>query len=874
MRRPIDTGRKNPGFYIYPGYHVISALFLLLMIMPASGQEGNTPEILLRLQEGIQITDWYVVGPFHSGPREPLANPLAGTFDYETGIVDLDARYPSIYEFGGRVSWQEQSVDEDGNLVFAFDNPDWDKLNDEWGVSGIYYVGGAYSSFECDQKCEALINAHGIGSFYINGRRYSGDPYGHRLIQTPVVLDEGTNHVFFMTGGFAGSDTVKFEILPAPETELIILDRDILVADIVRGEDYIELAGVPVLNTTNRWITDIKIEGGNQSDFNDLFDGIGSIAPLCVKNVPVRIALNWESSSTEEDTFEIPFTLTWGDNSLEFTHPARVRNPEDSRIVTFTSGNDHSTQKYAIRYPTNYDPEREYSLILTTHGAGVQAEGQVDAFEAKDWAFVVAPTNRRRFGFDWQDWGRLDAIEILDRVMEEYPIDPDRVYLIGHSMGGHGAWHIGTTHADRFAAIVPSAGWASFQLYVPWFLRADELYADPNLTRIFEQCTNPDRTERLLPNLRNVPVLAVHGGDDDNVPPTHARLLIGTLERMGYDARLWEESGQGHWWDAHPGIPGADCVDGLRIRTFCRERVRDPFPRHVTFVSYDLANNNSMYWVRVEEEISPIGRIYVDAEFTNDGKLVVTTDNVLRLTIDFQDDSTFEIPGQIIIDGMLVNVENSENSKVLSLVNNQEGWCMGFDFPDIRPPFISGPIKRAYFTPFTIVVGQSGTPEQNELNMEIARNLSQRWWYRANGSVTIMDYGLPGWAISHKTNLIAIGGPDSNLLSAEYANRLPFQMEDDGIWMGDEFIAGEDLACQFVYPRPVTYGGLAHFIWGNSLEGMRLSGSLTCLYSGSNLPDFLIYDDDVRLMGYAGVRAAGFFNNLWELDPDYYYIRR
>jgi hypothetical protein len=137
MRKPIDTGRNNPGFYIYFGYPIISALFLLLMIMPAFGQEGNTTEILPRLQEGIQIMDWHVIGPFHSGPREPLANPLAGTFDYETGMVDLDATYPSIYQFGGRVSWQEQSVDEDGNLVFAFDNPDWDKLNDEWGVSGI-----------------------------------------------------------------------------------------------------------------------------------------------------------------------------------------------------------------------------------------------------------------------------------------------------------------------------------------------------------------------------------------------------------------------------------------------------------------------------------------------------------------------------------------------------------------------------------------------------------------------------------------------------------------------------------------------------------------------------------------------------------------
>ncbi|MCK4721577.1 prolyl oligopeptidase family serine peptidase, partial [bacterium] len=495
-----------------------------------------------------------------------------------------------------------------------------------------------------------------------------------------------------------------------------------------------------------------------------------------------------------------------------------------------------------------------------------------------DWAFVVAPTNRRRFGFDWQDWGRLDAIEILDLVMEEYPIDPDRVYLIGHSMGGHGAWHIGTTHADRFAAIVPSAGWASFQLYMPWFLRADELYADPNLTRIFEQCTNPDRTERLLPNLRNVPVLAVHGGDDDNVPPTHARLLIGTLERMGYDARLWEESGQGHWWDAHPGIPGSDCVDGLRIRSFCHERVRDPAPRHVTFVSYDIGNNNSSYWIKVSEDINPIGRVYVDAEITNDGKLSITTENVRSLFYDHPDGAPFDYPDEININGDVLDIEFFTDSVRIFLELTSDGWKTGMNGHRLKTAYFRGPIKRAYFKPFTIVAGQSGNPEQNELNMEIARNLSQRWWYRANGTAMIYtDIELPDWVLETESNLILIGGPDSNTMSAEYADRFPFQMEDDGIWFGDEWVSGEDLACQFVYPiRNPNYSPvpLIHCIWGNSLEGMRLSGGLTCLYSGSNLPDFLIYDNDVRLMGYAGVRAAGFFDNGWELDPDYYYIRK
>ena len=53
--------------------------------------------------------------------------------------------------------------------------------------------------------------------------------------------------------------------------------------------------------------------------------------------------------------------------------------------------------------PKNYDSGKKYALILSLHGAGVEAYRQVDAYTKKDWAFVVAPTNRRPFGFDWQD---------------------------------------------------------------------------------------------------------------------------------------------------------------------------------------------------------------------------------------------------------------------------------------------------------------------------------------------------------------------------------------------------------------------------------------------------------------------------------------
>ena len=51
-----------------------------------------------------------------------------------------------------------------------------------------------------------------------------------------------------------------------------------------------------------------------------------------------------------------------------------------------------------------------------------------------------------------------DVLNVVALVKSEYKIDPDRVYLMGHSMGGFGAWYLGAKHADLWAAIAPMSG--------------------------------------------------------------------------------------------------------------------------------------------------------------------------------------------------------------------------------------------------------------------------------------------------------------------------------------------------------------------------------------------------------------------------------
>ena len=127
---------------------------------------------------------------------------------------------------------------------------------------------------------------------------------------------------------------------------------------------------------------------------------------------------------------------------------------------TFVSRIDGSVQYYSVAPALRTDPgdTAARAFVLTVHGASVEARNQARAYKQKAWANIVAPTNRRPFGFNWEEWGRIDALEVLAEARRIFKTDPSRIYLTGHSMGGHGTWYLGTTYPSLFAAIAPCAG--------------------------------------------------------------------------------------------------------------------------------------------------------------------------------------------------------------------------------------------------------------------------------------------------------------------------------------------------------------------------------------------------------------------------------
>ena len=83
---------------------------------------------------------------------------------------------------------------------------------------------------------------------------------------------------------------------------------------------------------------------------------------------------------------------------------------------TFVSDIDGSVRYYAVSPYIGPKTNTAPALFFSVHGAEVQAISQARAYKPKDWGVLVAPTNRRPRGFNWEDWGRLDAMEVLGQM--------------------------------------------------------------------------------------------------------------------------------------------------------------------------------------------------------------------------------------------------------------------------------------------------------------------------------------------------------------------------------------------------------------------------------------------------------------------------
>jgi pimeloyl-ACP methyl ester carboxylesterase len=97
-----------------------------------------------------------------------------------------------------------------------------------------------------------------------------------------------------------------------------------------------------------------------------------------------------------------------------------------------------------------------------------------------------------------------DGLNVFKLVNKEYPIDPARTYLFGHSAGGAGAWYFGEKFPERFAAVAMSAA-----------------------------PTSPDGFP--FDRLKGMPLMIIHGDADTEVPIARSQAMLKAAKENGLD---------------------------------------------------------------------------------------------------------------------------------------------------------------------------------------------------------------------------------------------------------------------------------------------------------------------------------------------------
>ncbi len=200
--------------------------------------------------------------------------------------------------------------------------------------------------------------------------------------------------------------------------------------------------------------------------------------------------------------------------------------PEPETTPVPASMEPHNGQDLGYWLYTPENPSANMPLIVYLHGGSGKGEDldrliDVDGFPK--WlydgslgtpsAYILIPQLPSDLT-GWSDAGS-SVIALMDEIIAAYEIDPDRISLTGHSMGGTGTFALAQAYPDRFARIAPCSG--SIRI------TAEDLVV-----------------------FRDIAVWAFVGSADTIIDPKSSIYFVNRLSQIG-DARLTQFDGATHF---------------------------------------------------------------------------------------------------------------------------------------------------------------------------------------------------------------------------------------------------------------------------------------------------------------------------------------
>ncbi len=810
-----------------PRFLTRSAVALVFLVHMAAS-EGWGQQVV-RLTEGLSLNI-----STHYGRDAVVTDPLAARLYAGTLSLPTDGQLFSIVG-GTETRWKAVKADTSGQF----------RVRNSQGY--------LYLRYKSAKPQTALLNINGNNAVFVNGKLHTGDPYAAGWLSIPVQLNKGLNE-FYVRGASVKAE-LRLSPLPLslatddatlPTVVLSTSRQDLMAALVITNASASEQRGLQLSSTigNNTVVTEVPVLLPMSS--RKIIFHLNASAIVRKGKAECRVALLQKGRTLDQKIL-----------------PLEVADGSDKYKVTFVSGIDGSLQYYAVT-PKSGSDTTSSSLFLSVHGAGVEAISQARAYHSKDWGNLVAATNRRPRGFNWEDWGRLDALEVLALAKKQFQPDPQRIYLTGHSMGGHGTWFLGATYPGLWAGIAPSAGYPSLKTYGS----ADGQIPDSSLSpigKLLLRSGNQSDVLKLITNYKPLGIYILHGDADENVSVNYARQMRSLLGTFHADFSYYEYPGGQHWF-------GDQCVDWPAMFTFLKDhrRATDSTVLNIDFTTANPGISASMRWATIRQQAHPLAysRIQLSRNLKK-ATLTGKTDNVKTLTLrlnDFPANATLAIS----LDQtppITYRKQRPDDSVTLGFSNGT--WSL-VTTPTAREkgPLRYGTFKEAFSKNMVFVYGTTGTASENDWSRRKALFDAETWYYRGNGAVDIVrDTEYRPSAYTGR-NVILFGNATTNAAWKLLLGDCPIVVERDRVTAGSASFTGSDLGAYFVWPIAGTASNSVAVITGSGLPGMNSAMANQYFAGGSGFPDFMIFRAAILEKGESEVEIAGFFDNNWALSGD------
>jgi pimeloyl-ACP methyl ester carboxylesterase len=540
---------------------------------------------------------------------------------------------------------------------------------------------------------------------------------------------------------------------------------------------------------------------------------------------------------------------------------------------------DGSVQPYGQVIHKDFDFNKVCTQIVFLHGRGdkqtdlhflherAHKQGEVPATPE---TIVIHPFGRHCLGF--KSAGEIDVLDASTGSGNPQYLSQGVPVLMGFSMGGAGAWHVGAHYPRFFSAISPGAGFvdvARYQRLKP------ENYPPAYEQKLWGIYDVPAYTRTLF----NLPVIAYSGELDKQKDA--ADFMAEAFRQEGRELRHLIGPQTEHKY--HPEVKQellAQLHAALEQNVAARSKPQIEPEAHLQ--TRTLRYNSAAWFTAYGlEEHWQDARLDGTLKF---GRFDVTTKNITRFSVHL-----FAAPPNrtFVVDGKTIDVlpaDEPESRRTSGFYGSEH-----FERKDGRwqsvPPFVTkegnrlrgkspqmqGPIDDAFLDPFLVVLpsGKSMHPRvQQWIDFEIA-HLRERWAATFRGELPVkLDTKVTDNDMKYQ-HIVCFGDPTSNVVLKRALEQLPVKWDQKTLTFNGQSYEAATHVPLMIYPNPLqppTPIRRAYIVL-NSGPTFREAHDRTNSLQNPKLPDWAIVDVTTPPDGEkpGKVVAADFFDEEWKV---------